>query len=82
MGFQPYFRSSPVKSGTGRAWIWPVVVLIVGKVFAMFMLGSRSFTQFRKSVGLPYFRKFHLFTPRAFPAINRFPVSKRVCGTL
>ena len=27
----------------GQGWIWLVLVLIIGKLFAMFMMGARSF---------------------------------------
>ena len=39
----------------GRVWIWLVLLLIVGKLFAMFMMGASSFSQLRKKAGLPYF---------------------------
>ena len=37
----------------GRVWIWLVLILIVGKLFAMFIIGARNFSQLRKAVGLP-----------------------------
>ena len=69
----------------GRVWIWLVMVLIVGKVFAMFMMGVRSFTQLRKAAGLPYFEgmKPHPALPPASPeeiagcaaSINPIPIT-------
>lgn len=68
-----------------QVWIWLVLVLLIGKVFAMFMMGVRSFTQLRKAAGLPYFEgmKPHPALPPASPeeiaesaaSINPIPIA-------
>lgn len=39
----------------GQGWIWLALALLLAKLFAMFTMAARSFTQLRQAAGLPYF---------------------------
>ena len=38
-----------------RAWIWVSLILLIAILMAMYVMGSRYYSQVRKAVGLPYF---------------------------
>ena len=69
----------------GKGWIWLALALLLAKMFAMSVLGTRSFAQLRRVVGLPYFEgtKSHPAAPPACPdeiaaraaAINPIPTA-------
>ncbi|WP_374686317.1 hypothetical protein [Promineifilum sp.] len=39
----------------GRGWIWLSLVLLIGIIVAMFLLGSRHYSQVRKALGMAWF---------------------------
>lgn len=45
----------------GRGWIWVSLLLLILIIVAMFMIGSRHYSQLRKALGMPWFdgRKGH-----------------------
>jgi predicted lipid-binding transport protein (Tim44 family) len=68
----------------GQGWIWLALALLLAKLFAMFTMAARSFTQLRQAAGLPYFDgKPHPAAPPASPeeiaaraaAINPVPIA-------
>lgn len=39
----------------GRGWIWLSLVLLIGIIVAMYLIGSRHYSQVRKALGMAYF---------------------------